>query len=147
MLAPGLGLDDSAFSPAWPSFLPAEIEICIKNPKDAIFAPPNKVLVNGKTICFFKLYQANDTKVALRKLEKYKQITEANLDADVRICRLLGVVKDDENQLIRLLLTFVECDFVTLTCAVEADTPASTKKKWADQVTDILTHLHKAGIV
>jgi hypothetical protein len=67
--------------------------------------------------------------VALRELEKYKQITEANLDADVRICRLLGVVKDDENQLIRLLLTFVECDFVTLTCAVEADTPASTKKK------------------
>jgi hypothetical protein len=56
MLAPGLGLDDSAFSLAWPLFLPAEIEICIKNPKDAIFAPPNKVLVNGKKICFFKLY-------------------------------------------------------------------------------------------
>ncbi|KAF8864637.1 hypothetical protein BDZ45DRAFT_669409 [Acephala macrosclerotiorum] len=147
MRAPGLELDDSAFSPAWPSFLPTEIEVCITNPEDAIFATPNKVLINGKTISFFKLYQANETNMALRELENYKRITESNLDSDVRICRLLGVVKDDENQLIGLLLTYVECDFLTLTCAAKPDTPASTKQKWVDQVTGILTQLHKAGIV
>ncbi|KAF4629894.1 hypothetical protein G7Y89_g8252 [Cudoniella acicularis] len=147
MVAPGLELDDSAFSPAWPSFLPTEIEICITNPEDAIFASPNKVLVNGKAICFFKLYQPGDTNIALRELENYKRITESNIDPNVRICRLLGVIKDDENQLIGLLLTYVECDFLTLACAVEPDTPASTKQKWVDQVTGTLTQLHKAGIV
>jgi serine/threonine protein kinase len=147
MVAPGLELDDSAFSPAWPSFLPKEIEICITNPEDSILASPGKVLVNGKAICSFKLYQSGDTDMALRELENYKRITESNLDHDVRICSLLGVVKDDENQLIGLLLTYVECDFLTLACAVEPDTLASTKQKWVDQVTGILTQLHKAGIV
>jgi serine/threonine protein kinase len=85
--------------------------------------------------------------MALRELENYKLITESNLDPDVRICRLLGVIKDEENQLIGLLLTYIECDFLTLAFAVEPDTPASTKQKWVDQVTGILTQLHKAGIV
>ena len=147
MVAPGLELDDSAFSPAWPSFLPTEIEICVTNPEDAIFASPNKVLVNNKTICFFKLYQPGDTNIALRELENYKRITESNLDPDLRICRLLGVIKDDGNRLIGLLLTYVECDFLTLACAIEPDTSASIKQKWVDQVTGILTQLHKVGIV
>ncbi|KAK0114661.1 hypothetical protein ONS95_014146 [Cadophora gregata] len=134
MLSPGLELDGSAFSPAWPSFLPTAIEICIASPEDAIMASPNKVLVNGKGICFFKLYQHGDTTMALRELENYKRITESNLDPDVRICRLHGVVKDDENQLIGLLLTYIECEFLTLACAVEPDTPTSTKQKWVDQV-------------
>lgn len=147
MVALGLELDDSAFSPAWPSFLPMEIEICITNPEDAIFASPNKVLVDGKAICFFKLYQPGDTNIALRELENYKRITESYLDPDIRICRLLGVVKDEKNHLIGLLLIYIECDFLTLACAVEPDTPASTKQKWVDQVTGTLTQLHKAGIV
>lgn len=147
MVAPGLKLDNSAFSPAWPPFLPTEIEICILNPEDAIFASPNKVLVNSKAICFFKLYQPGDTNIALRELENYKRITESNLDPDVRVCRLLGIVKDDDKQLIGLLLTYVECDFLTLACAVEPDTPAATKQKWVDQVTSTLTQMHKTGIV
>jgi tRNA A-37 threonylcarbamoyl transferase component Bud32 len=44
-------------------------------------------------------------------------------------------------------LTYVDCGFVTLACAVEPDTPSSTKQKWVDQVTGILAQLHKAGIV
>ncbi|KAE9376600.1 hypothetical protein N431DRAFT_435874 [Stipitochalara longipes BDJ] len=147
MIPPGVELDDSAFSPAWPSFLPTEVELCITSPEDAISTSPSRVLVDGKTICFFKPYQHGDTNIALRELENYKRITESNLDPDVRICRLLGVVKDDENQLIGLLLTYIDSDFLTLACAVEPDTPASTKQKWVDQVTGILTQLHKAGIV
>jgi hypothetical protein len=73
MVAPGLQLDNSAFSSVWPSFLPTEIEICITNPEDAIFVPPNKVLVNGKAICFFKLYQPGDINIALRELDNYKR--------------------------------------------------------------------------
>jgi serine/threonine protein kinase len=80
------------------------------------------------------------------ELGNYKRNTESNLDPDIRICRLLGVVKDDENQLIGLLLTYIECDFLTLACAAEPDTPASTKQKWVDQVTGTLTQLHEAGI-
>lgn len=117
----------------WPSFLPTEIEICVTSPEDGIFASPKKVLVNGKTICFFKLYQSGDTNIALRELENYKRITGSNLDPDVRICRLLRVVKDDESQLIGLLLTYIECDFLTLSCAVEPDTQPSTRQKWVDQ--------------
>jgi hypothetical protein len=113
IVAPGLELDNSVLSPVWLSFLPTEIEICITNPEDAIFASANKVLVNGKATCLFKLYQAADTNIALRELENYKRITESNLDPDIRICRL-GVIKDDENQLIGLLLTYIECNFLTL---------------------------------
>jgi hypothetical protein len=85
--------------------------------------------------------------MALRELENYKRITGSSLDPDVRICRLLGVIKDDENQRIGLLLTYVECDFLTLACAAVPDTPTSTNRKWVDQVTRTLTQLHKAGIV
>jgi hypothetical protein len=85
--------------------------------------------------------------MALRELENYKRIMESNLDPDLRICRLLGVIKDDENQLIGLLLTYIDCDFLTLACAVEHDTPVSTRQKSVDQVTDTLTQLHNAGLV
>jgi serine/threonine protein kinase len=146
MTALCLKLDDSAILSSM-ALLPTEIGICVTNPKDAVVASPNKVLINGKTICFFKLYQYVDTNTALYKLESYKRIIESNLDPDVRIYRLLGVVKDDRNQLIGLLLTYVECNFLTLTCAVEPNTPASTKQKWVDQITSILTQLHKAGII
>ena len=147
MVAPGLELDDSAFSPAWPSFLPTEIEICVTNPEDTVFTSPNKVLVNGKTVCFFKLYQPGDTNRALGELGNYKRITASILDPAVRICRLFSLIKDEENQPIGLLLTYIACDFLTLTCAAEAGTPDSIKQKWVDQVTAILTQLHKAGIV
>jgi hypothetical protein len=83
----------------------------------------------------------------LRELKNYRWITESDIDADVRICRLLGNVKDDGNQLCGLLFTYVGCDFVTLACAVEPNTPAFTQQSWVDQVTGILKQLHKARIV
>ena len=58
-----------------------------------------------------------------------------------------GIVKDDGDRLVGLLLTYIDCDYVTLTCAVHADTPASLKQKWVNQVTDTLAQLHEAGMV
>jgi hypothetical protein len=117
MLAPGLELDDSVFSPSWPSFPLTALELCITNdPYAAISASPNKVLITltgKKEICFVKLYQAGDTNTARRELATYKQITESDLDRNVRICRLLGLIRDDQNQLIGLPLTYIDCDFVS----------------------------------
>jgi hypothetical protein len=48
MMPLGLQLDNSAFSPAWPSFLPKEIEICITNPEDAIFVSPGKFSLTAR---------------------------------------------------------------------------------------------------
>lgn len=158
MLPLGLELEDSVFSPAWPSLPSTAIELCIPNPEDEIISAsgaPNKVLatLDGKReICFVKMYQHGDNERALRELATYRRITESDLDPDVRICRLRGVIKDkdeeDRNLLIGLLLTYIDCDFVTLSCAGADTLPSSTtKQRWVNQVTDTLTQLHNAGIV
>ncbi|RFU31064.1 hypothetical protein B7463_g5292, partial [Scytalidium lignicola] len=147
MKPPGVELDDYTFCSVWPSFHPSKVEICIAGPEDNICPSPSKVLVNGKTVCFFKPYGRGEVRLALRELENYRHIEESNLGHDVRICRLYGIVKDDIGRLMGLLLTYIDCDYVTLACAVQADTPASLKQKWADQVTDTLAQLHQAGIV
>jgi serine/threonine protein kinase len=46
-----------------------------------------------------------------------------------------------------ILLTYIDCEFTTLSCAAHANAPEFLKQKWADQVTGTLALLHQAGIV
>ncbi|KAB5572201.1 hypothetical protein GE09DRAFT_1098671 [Coniochaeta sp. 2T2.1] len=126
---------------------PAGVVLSFDNPEDALFKPPRKVLIDdGQTACFFKpCYSPVQTK---NELDAYKKMASANLDPHLRVCRLLGVVMDDNGSVMGLLLTYIDHGGRTLSSNVDPDHPsASTRKRWMDQLEAALTELHKAGIV
>ncbi|KAG9230415.1 kinase subdomain-containing protein [Amylocarpus encephaloides] len=107
-----------------------------------------KDIRNGKGVkCFFKPYSNGDTNVATREVASYRKITGSNLASDVRICRLSGVVKDEWDRLMGLLLTYIDCDHVTLAYAPGEETPDSLKQKWVNQIKEARAQLHDAGLV
>lgn len=83
--------------------------------------------------------------MAWNELQKYGEISRAEL-GDVRICRLFGLVRDKLGNLLGLLLSYIEAEYVTLACAIQPDTPESLRQRWAEQVTQAVTALHQAGI-
>ncbi|RDL41820.1 uncharacterized protein BP5553_01799 [Venustampulla echinocandica] len=95
----------------------------------------------------FKPYSNGDTNGATREVASYRKTTESNLTPDVRICRLDGVVKDEWDRLMGLLLNYIDCDHVTLACAPDEETPDSLKQKWVNQIKETLAQLHDEGLV
>lgn len=132
----------------WPSFHPRQVQLCDDYPEEALSRAPAKVLVDGKTTCFFKAYHSGDTRSARDKLSNYKSIGEAGLERHLRISRLYGLVQDDNSGLVYgLLLSYIDCRNVTLGCAVKPDTPSYFRQQWANQITHTLKCLHEASIV
>ncbi|KAB5583456.1 hypothetical protein GE09DRAFT_1078968 [Coniochaeta sp. 2T2.1] len=127
---------------------PAGIILSFDNSEDALFKPPRKVLIDdGQTACFFKpCYSTVQTR---NELDAYKKMASANLDPHSRVCRLFGVVMDDNGSVSGQLLTYIDHGGRrTLSSSVGPDHPsASTRTKWMDQLEAALTELHKAGIV
>ncbi|KAK3934005.1 hypothetical protein QBC46DRAFT_400822 [Diplogelasinospora grovesii] len=126
---------------------PAAIVLSFENPEDALFKPPGKVLIDdGQTACFFKRCDSNVQ--TTNELQAYKKIVAANLDPQLHVCRLYGVVMDDHDFVVGLLLTYIDHGDRTLAAAVDpSHPPASTRKRWISQLDAALTELHKAGIV
>jgi hypothetical protein len=126
---------------------PARVISSFDNTEDALFKPPQKVLIDdGQTACFFKpCYSTVQTN---NELHAYKKMASANLDPLLRLCRLLGVVVDDNGSVMGLLLTHIDHGGRTLSPSLDPDHPsASRKKRWMDRLETALTELHKAGIV
>lgn len=93
-----------------------------------------KVLVDGrKTACFLKAFYLGARRLAETQLEAYKKITEADLGQHVRICRLHGVMHDEEGPLMGMLLTYVDQPR-TMPSALWYDTPEPFRQRWASQV-------------
>lgn len=108
---------------------------------------PHKVLLSDETIAFFKLMRRGDKGFLKHELDTYKKIDKARLGSTIRISRLHGLVRDDNGAILGLLLTYIDCKHVTLSCAVEPGTPVALRKKWVAQVRFIISELHGAGIV
>ncbi|KAI1406395.1 hypothetical protein F4819DRAFT_440350 [Hypoxylon fuscum] len=126
---------------------PAGVVLSFDNPEDALFKPPRKVLIDdGRTACFFKpCYSTVQTQ---NELQAYKNISAANLDPHLNVCRLFGVVMDDGGSVVGLLLTYIDHGGHTLSTNVDPDHPsACTRKRWMDQLEATLAELHRAGIV
>jgi serine/threonine protein kinase len=143
----GVYLPDTGFTP-WPTFEPSEIQTC----DDQIgFGPPShtpaKVLLHDGTIAFLKLIRPGDKRFLLKEIETYRKIHHAHLHKDVRISRLLGLVRDRNNEVYGLLLTFIDCERRTLFCAIQQETPKHLRQRWATQVHDVVAELHNAGVV
>lgn len=126
---------------------PAGIILSYDNPEDALFKSPRKVLIDsGQTACFFK--PCYSTVQTTNELRAYKQITTANLDPQLHICRLHGVVMDDHGFVMGLLLTYIDHGGRPLCTRVDPDEPpTSVRRQWVDELDTAITELHKAGIV
>jgi serine/threonine protein kinase len=81
------------------------------------------------------------------ELETYRKIAEAELAPDLRICRLRGIVQDEEGFSFGMLLTYIGHRQKTLHEAIWPDTPISLKEQWASQISESLAALHGSGIV
>ncbi|TWU70585.1 hypothetical protein ED733_001085 [Metarhizium rileyi] len=157
-------------SPYWPSFVrfdddlhddlekwtalydPAGIILSYNNPTDALFKSPNKVLIdNEQTECFFKPCYSSVR--AIQELEAYKKIHAAglNLDSQFNLCHLYGIVIDDCDFILGLLLTYVDCGGRPLSTRVHPDEhddpPAAMRRDWIDQLEATLAALHKNDII
>ncbi|KAF5232669.1 hypothetical protein FANTH_12874 [Fusarium anthophilum] len=135
----------------WTAFYdPAGIVLSFENPEDALFKLPNKVLIdNCKTDCFFKpCHSGVQTK---RELETYKMIHAAGLDSQFNLCRVYGIVLDEYEFILGVLLTHVDtrgCPLSTKIAPGEPDDPPhEVRQRWMDQIEAAVSGLHSAGIV
>ncbi|CAJ0549719.1 Ff.00g033320.m01.CDS01 [Fusarium sp. VM40] len=135
----------------WTAFYdPAGIMLSFKDAKDALFKPPNKVLIdNCQTECFFK--PCNFVVQIKQELKSYKIIHAAGLDSQLYLCHLYGVVMDDSSFILGLLLTYIDNGDRPLSTRIHPDDPddppAGIRERWVGQLDDTLSGLHKAGIV
>ncbi|KAI1453511.1 hypothetical protein F4805DRAFT_443141 [Annulohypoxylon moriforme] len=125
---------------------PANIVLSFKNPEDALFREPRKVLIDGKTECFFKPCKSEVETIT--ELEVYKKIAKAGLGPHLNICCLHGVVLGKNEHVLGILLTYIDCGDCPLSCRVDPDyPPASVRQRWASQLDTALAELHKSGVV
>ncbi|KAF4417527.1 Serine/threonine-protein kinase PKH1 [Fusarium austroafricanum] len=108
---------------------------------------PRKVRLNDGTIAFLKLVHRGDKQFLKNELDTYRKIDGAQLDNMVRISCLHGLVRNNDRVIFGLLLTYIDCECVTLSCAVQPGTQVAQREKWAAQIQEIVGQLHDAGIV
>ncbi|RKK81126.1 hypothetical protein BFJ68_g17660 [Fusarium oxysporum] len=148
-VAPIFGIDlpeESCVS--WPQHDPKDIQLPKKkNSHGPPSFKPSKVLLKDGNAAYFKPMRPGDERIFLNELNKYRSIRDAHLDESLRISRLIGLVRDESGLTFGLLLTYIDCGNKTLLCATQPDTPGDLRQKWAEQVHDLVHHLHTAGIV
>ncbi|KAF9776138.1 hypothetical protein IL306_005725 [Fusarium sp. DS 682] len=129
---------------------PARIILSFEDPEDALFKPPNKVLIdNGQIECFFK--PCTSGVQGERELKAYKKINAASLDSRLNLCHLYGVVMEDCGIILRFLLTYVDNRGCPLSTKIDPedpdDPPPAVREKWMGQIDAAISGLHNAGIV
>lgn len=144
----GVLIPDELASP-WRSFHPSEILICADSPEQALSDVPRKVQpMESTSPCFLKLTPFPTQNSTRRKLTAYGRIHDAGLDRELLIPRLNGVVRDENGELLGLLLSYIDCKARTLACAVRnSNVSTDLRRKWKDQVSLTVHKLHEAGVV
>ncbi|KAF5538612.1 kinase subdomain-containing protein [Fusarium napiforme] len=128
------------------SFDPSEVQIL---PVKVIGPPshtPSKVLLRDGTIAFLKLARRGDTQSLKNELDTYGKIERAQLDNKVKVSRLHGLVQNNEGVIYGILLTYIDCKRMTLSCAVQPGIEVSLRERWAAQIQEAIGQLHDAGI-
>ncbi|KAH7237295.1 hypothetical protein B0J15DRAFT_538595 [Fusarium solani] len=142
----GILLPDEFCAP-WTTFKSSEIRVC----EEKVIGPPNhtprKVLLKDDTVAFLKLMHRGDKQFLKTELDTYNKIDKARLDSTTRVSHLHGLVQDNSGAILGLLLPYIDCKNLTLSCAIKPETPTALREKWAAQLRDIITQLHNAGLV
>ncbi|EEP78258.1 predicted protein [Uncinocarpus reesii 1704] len=130
----------------FPFYHPSAIQIPIDS--TSLPAIPHKVFIHGRpNPSFFKIVYRGDVGITLKELVAYSKIHTAAFDAMVRTSRLEGLAVDDDGRVLGLLLSYIDSRG-TLWCVDGRDPSFSElRKKWLDQVTVTLKHLHSRGII
>ncbi len=138
--------DDDTWTTSFPSFSPTEVTVICDDPKRPFDSNPTRVFVDQQQL-YFKESMDPDDEIARKEVETYERIAAANLGlgTGVRTSRLYGVVRNERNQLVGLLLYPIE-EATPLTFAIGPETPETSKNRWAQQIRDTVTALHGAGI-
>ncbi|KZZ95361.1 Protein kinase-like domain protein [Moelleriella libera RCEF 2490] len=129
---------------AWPGYLPSEIQLDEEAAYDSI---PRRVILPDGTAAFFKLMGRGERRILDKELRSYETIRKSGLPSSVRISRLLGLVKDESDTVFGLLLTHIDCQGQTLTCAVESDAPVFFRRQWIAEISEVVYYLHQYGLV
>lgn len=123
-------------------YRPNDIHVRLNDDAVALPTNPRKVYIKGKHVCFFKQILAGDVGMTVTELATYTKINAAKLGEDVRVSRLLGVVEDEHtSRIVGLLLSYIDCENMTLSCAAQAGERTS-HDKWLKQITHSLKELH-----
>jgi hypothetical protein len=129
-------------------YSPRDVHVPLDRAAVALPPLPRKVYIEGRVASFFKLVLPGDSSSTLKELSAYAKIHAAQVGANVRVSRLLGVVKDEKTtRIIGLLLSYIDCDHKTLLCAGRGPEHALLRQKWTQQITQSLQELHAHGIV
>lgn len=142
----GISIPDELCA-SWKSFAPSEVRICHENVVGPPSHTPSKVVLNDGTIAFLKLVHRGDKQSLKDELYTYWKIERAQLDSKMRILRLHGLVRNNDGVTLGLLLTYIDCKRVTLSCAVKPGTDVSQRERWAAQIQEAIGQLHDAEIV
>lgn len=147
-MSDGVNLSEVTLSPTWLIFCPRQIELQSSDEEEPLSRFPQNVLAGGRTY-FFKPVDSGNKRSVLREMDIYRKMEESLEPREMRnVSRLHGVVQDSSNATcIGLLLSWIDCDNMTLECAITPETPFYLREKWDEQVTITLTALHKAGII
>jgi serine/threonine protein kinase len=132
---------------SWKSWHPSEVRICHEKVIGPPSHTPHKVLLNDGAVAFLKLVHRGDNQSLQNELSTYGKVDRAQLDNKRRISRLHGLVRNSDGVTFSLLLTYIDCKRVTLSCAVKSRTEDSRRERWAAQIQEAVGQLHDAGIV
>lgn len=145
---PGVYIGDVALHPGWSEYTPETVQQCLSDGQYGYSKHPRKVCVDGK-LCFFK--EPRSKRELLRELDVYKKMETKGLsnNSQVRVPRLIGVVYAGQHcrHAIGILLSLVDCDNRTLSCALHGEVTFAQRRKWEEQITTTLELLHEADII
>lgn len=134
----------------WTMFYdPANITSSFKKPDDALFKFPRKVVLKNGDKWFFK--PCHSSVQLIRELKIYKAIEAAGLVDKLNLCRLYGIIMDECDFILGILLSYIDCADRPLSARVHPDTPndppLATRRRWMEQLESTLGELHDRGIV
>ncbi|PYH67415.1 uncharacterized protein BO88DRAFT_427151 [Aspergillus vadensis CBS 113365] len=133
---PGVYIGDVALHPGWSEYTPETVQQCLSDGQYGYSKHPRKVCVDGK-LCFFK------------KPRSKRELLRLSNNSQVRVPRLIGVVYAGQHcrHAIGILLSLVDCDNRTLSCALHGEVAIAQRRKWEEQITTTVELLHEADII
>ena len=133
---------------AFPVYHPSEIHVPVNAESTSLPSIPRKVFIRGQSSpSFFNIVYGGDAGITVRELHAYSKIHAAQFDVTVLTSRLHGLVQDHDGHVMGLLLSFIDCRGVTLSC-IDTHNPkySNLGQKWFSQISLSLKHLHSRGI-